>query len=162
MRKNTNHQGVSAVALIVMGPVILFILGCTAPRKAREGKVPDFTIEWGESGGFTGMTQAYRITSAGLVCRWTRLPGREPEEKRLGQLQPELVKKLWERIDKAQIPKQHFRDRGNITRFLRLEVEGQKYEISWPVGPPSTAPTPVLAELIGYLEGLVAGLKNSW
>ncbi len=115
------------------------LLSCSTAGKndqasARKPAVPaDFSIEFGEGGGFTAQWQGYRIDADGTVVRWSRRAGLLTEDS-LGTLPADTLLHLWERIREGGFTRLEPSEPGNMTRFVQIRADSLETTLQWPVG----------------------------
>lgn len=97
-----------------------------APVAAPE----DFTMVFGEGGGFTGRWDGYSIESDGDVLAWSG-PTAGEERTPVGSLTAAQMDDLWARVQDAQFFDQNVRETGNITAIIEVTAGGRKHRVSW-------------------------------
>lgn len=131
-------RGILGILLIVavLGP------GCQ-PSARPEAAAPtpeDFTLRFGQGGGFSGLWQGYTIRPDGGVTQWNG-PAAGANEEPAGRLSRAQMDSLWQRVEAAGFFSQDTREVGNMTAFIEVQAEGRTHRASWiprVVGDPET------------------------
>jgi hypothetical protein len=97
-----------------------------APVAAPE----DFTMVFGEGGGFTGRWEGYAIQADGAVLAWSG-PTAGEERTTVGSLTAAQIDDLWARVQDAKLFDQNVRETGNITAFIEVTAGERKHRVSW-------------------------------
>ena len=131
--------------------------GCrpAARPEATQAAVPsDFTVRFGQGGGFSGRWQGYTVRPDGAVARWNG-PTAGANEEPAGQLSAAQMQALWQRVEAADFFAQDAREVGNMTAFIEVEAEGRTHRASWiprVLGEPETP----LEQLYAFSRALAA------
>ncbi|RMD92905.1 MAG: hypothetical protein D6814_16280 [Calditrichaeota bacterium] len=140
-----------------------FPLNCAkSPQVQRQPSEwpPDFQLQWSQGGGFSGRWQGFSIDAQGKVVGWTgKLPG--ANAKNIGQLDPESMKQLWDKIQKSHLFSMKLQNSGNLTYRLKIVAEGKTNTLTWATLPdqPDSAAVAVGA-LYQFCQNLVRKLQN--
>ena len=100
---------------------------------SREGTATapeDFTMIFGEGGGFTGRWEGYAIQSDGAVLAWSG-PTAGEESTPVGSLTAAQMDDLWAQVQDAEFFDQNVRETGNITAFIEVTAGQRKHRVSW-------------------------------
>lgn len=113
----------------------LLCVSCSKKNKQPDGtpkNVPsDFSIRFGEGGGFTGLWKGYTIQADGTILSWQgRMAGENP--KIAGQVSVEQVQALWQEIQNADFFVTQADQKGNMTKFMLVTANSKSHEVSWP------------------------------
>ena len=109
--------------------------GCAGRQKAMEPEAAapapeDFTIRFGQGGGFSGLWQGYTIRPDGTVWQWSgAVAGRDEEPA--GQLSVAQMDALWQRVEASDFFDQDTRVVGNMTAFIEVQAGGRTHRGSW-------------------------------
>ncbi len=90
----------------------------------------DFSLVFGEGGGFTGLWQGYTINAEGSISSWQgRMAGENAKPS--GQLSGKQMKALWQELHKTSFFTQESDERGNMTAIMRVTANGATKELAW-------------------------------
>lgn len=131
--------------------VVLLLLGCSSPP--RQGRstpdsgapsppvadtapaAPAYRLQFGEGGGFTGEWRGYTMERDGTVLQWR---GRGPDDApsdTVGVLSEEGRLLVWQELTKAGFFTATADERGNMTRFIRVEAAADTHQLTWSYRP---------------------------
>ena len=120
--------------VVWMAVIIAAGISCSKTNKQASSfaqEVPDdFSIQFGEGGGFTGMWQGYTIKANGDILSWQgRTYGENPES--VGTLSQEDVQTIWREVQQASFFSQTLSETGNMTAIMRVTANDKRHEVSW-------------------------------
>lgn len=102
-----------------------------APAVDSPTPVPAYRLQFGEGGGFTGAWGGYTVERNGVVLQWR---GRDPDDApsdTLGILSGEGRRIIWEELQRAGFFEATADERGNMTRFIRVEADDLTHALTW-------------------------------
>ena len=119
----------AATLLLVVG-----ITGCAnsaIQTDAAIATVPeDFSIVFGQGGGFTGLWNGFTIRANGSVLAWSG-PIQNENSEVIGTLHSEQIQALWGQIKEADYFNQESRESGNMTTFMEITADSIVHRTSW-------------------------------
>jgi hypothetical protein len=144
--------------LWVLPALLLAIPSCHSSDRTSGSRPPeDFSLSFGEGGGFTGQWLGHTIRPDGVVLQWR---GRAAEEngQPVGRLAEEKRRALWLDIQRLGVFNAASDKRGDLVRIVKVTANGKTYTVAWTpkAAPPGEAParTPVVEFYERCLEAI--------
>ncbi len=89
--------------------------------------VPERSFSIGKGGGFTGKYDEYLVKSTGEVLNISN----KQTPTHFIQLGKDQIKAIFQGLEKLNIAKMNFSHPGNITSYIRCDINNKTYEIKW-------------------------------
>ena len=90
----------------------------------------DFEMMLGEGGGFSGQWSGYTIRADGSVFAWQG-PVAGVNLDSIGVLEPDSLRRIWQRVKDIGFFSQSMEEAGNITAFVRITADSMEARASW-------------------------------
>ena len=134
--------------------------GCARSNATTQvADVPaDFTMTFGQGGGFAGLWSGYVIQADGTVQTWRGAATRE-DTTAAGMLEPEDLAALWEEVQESHYFDQDVQETGNMTSFIELTANGTTHRTSWVTRIEKPTPSP-LEQLYDYSRTLAQSVSD--
>lgn len=151
--------------LLLMVPCLVGCLGWSGCARSKAttqaADVPaDFTMVFGQGGGFAGLWSGYVIDADGRVAAWKGPVTRE-DTTDIGTLTPEAVAALWQQVQEAEYFVQKRTETGNMTSYIEVTAEGVTHRTSWVTRVEMTKPPPSpLEKLYDYSRALAQNASD--
>ena len=132
---------------------------CSKSSKKADDQIAipaQFSIMFGQGGGFTGRWSGYTIEADGTLLKWD---GRYAEDgaKPIAQLTPEQMGSLWQCVNDHNFFDRIREEYGNQTAIMRVTAEADTHRVSWkPVVRESKYPLTPLDSLYFQVHELIA------
>lgn len=136
-------------SLVAAGLVLSALAACSSPPRqaqtppgqsapggessptAETAPPPPYRLQFGEGGGFTGLWGGYTVEPDGVVLQWRgRGPG-DAESDTLGVLSAEGRRLIWDELEAAGFFAATSDERGNMSRFIRVEAAADTHQLFW-------------------------------
>lgn len=149
--------------LWVLPALLLVISSCHSSDRSSGPRPPeDFSLAFGEGGGFTGQWLGHTIRPDGVVLRWR---GRAAEEngQPVGRISEERRRALWLEIQRLDIFAAASDTQGDLVRIVKVTANGKTYTAAWTpkAAPPGQAPTRVpVVEFYGRCLEAISDLDS--
>jgi len=156
-----NRRILSIIYLFQVGticPLAFLTAACGKPAKQNANAMPDYEIQWGTSGGFTGGGGGYTLHPDGRVESWEQIrAGSQRETKLIGNVSSDAILKIRRIIDEKELLRLEHNVAGNMTTSVVFRKDGKEHSISWPAEPGSAPPQ--IASLMKQLDAMITELK---
>ncbi len=123
---------VSLLLGVLLSCSLLLAGGCSrSPDPKSAAALPsDFTVVFGVGGGAIGLWEGYTVQPDGALLSW-RGAFAELNPAPAGQLDPAVLRSIWEEVGKANFFENKVRDHGEYEHFIRVTAGGKTHEASW-------------------------------
>lgn len=126
----------------------------------QEAEVPaDFTMVFGQGGGFAGLWSGYVIHADGTVQTWQGPVTRE-DTTTAGMLPSEDIAALWNEVQENNYFDQDAQEAGNMTSFIELTANGTTHRTSWVIRVEKATPATPLERLYDYSRMLAQSVSD--
>jgi len=134
----------------------LFVLACGSSGSKGDGAIPeDLRVVFGEGGGFSGRWNGHSVGTDRKVVRWEGLAVEENMSE-VGELTQDECALLWQKVEDSKFFESESREKGNMTRLIRVTANGETHEVTWvAAGLGGGEPNPLDA-LLAYCRTQVA------
>jgi hypothetical protein len=103
--------------------LIIILLMCNSCKTSKTDR--SFTI--GKGGGFTGKYDIFLVKKSGSVYKVTE----SKTEGLIKEIDKKQISEIFKQFDQLKITEANFSHPGNMTSFIRYQVDNKTYEIKW-------------------------------
>jgi hypothetical protein len=140
-------KSLSAIVLSLSIIFPFFIAGCKTV-KPNYPWLKEFKI--GQSGGFTGASEEYFITSDGRILLRDYTRG---TDKVLGKFPRKTAKEVFSKFDALALSEIEMNQPYNMSYYLEMNIFGKQHRILW--GDPKSPPPGNIGPFYEYCWGLI-------
>lgn len=124
------------IILIILS--LIMIISCKTAQNARS-----FTI--GKGGGFTGRFETYLVQDNGNVYKINQ----NDAEEVIVKIDKKKIAEIFNMFEQLNITEDSFSHPGNISSFIRYQIDNKTYEIKW--GSPGMKPPQKYADFFDFV-----------
>jgi hypothetical protein len=97
----------------------------------------------GCSGGVTGGGSGGIVRADGTILRWSKATIRDVVTEEIVRSDLREAKGIFDQLEKLGFTTIHYSTHGNMTCFLRVQLEGSSHDVSWEAGDSKAPPSVV-------------------
>lgn len=145
--------------LFLLNLSLVLQTGCKqkAAEQPPEELSEPFQITITESGGFTGGTEGYTISSSGKIEKFRQMPGGEKSVIQTTMTKTSQVNgyRVW--LENSGLLQETLNEKGNMTTTVRYETADTSYVWSFPAG--GRSGSPVVKKLNNWCSEVSGAVK---